>query len=412
MLRSFRVSSPDRLALLLVLTVALTGGCGGGSGSSISNNSVSSNGSGTGSSGQTGGAGSGDSGQTSGSGTGSSGQTGGSNSSGGSGAGGSNPGGGSWTQLPDPFNNNRQTRMTAMALAANGNLYVGGSTGVAVSTDGGQTWNVINTGLTGLKVHALGFNSLGDPIACMGESTDIGLFRYVGGSWHQATGITANHQISAITQDSTGALVAVTAWAGDVYRSTDNGDTFTKVASTVGSSTPGITVGALWTVFKANDGSLYTAGEVQAGVYRSTDNGSTWQQDGLSKAQGYAGNIYVLGTNAQGEILAGRANSAGAPLQRRTSTGWVNASTGLPVYYGVQGLALTPAHAVLVSVTSPTTGGIYRSADNGQTWTNYSTGLPNNAVGALVVDKAGAAYVTVLPSNTTGPFGIYKRNAP
>ncbi|HLK56162.1 MAG TPA: hypothetical protein VKU00_06345 [Chthonomonadaceae bacterium] len=317
----------------------------------------------------------------------------------------------SWSRLPDPFNSNYTLALEDIGVSSNGNLYAAGFGGVAYSANGGKTWTNISKGLPlsandkGQPIYralTIGFNSLGDPIVEMGFSPIIGVYRYTGGSWHKASGITANFRVAKFALDKTGALLAVTAWEGDVFRSTDNGNSFVKAAGAVGSPN-GITVGALWTILKANDGSLYTAGEVEAGMFHSTDNGTTWNNVGLGKAQGYLGNIRALGLNAKGELLAGRTGPAGDPLQRLTSTGWVSSAKGMPVWLTVKGLAMTPTNEIQVSLTTETSGSIYHSLDNGQTWQSYSTGLPNAAMGSLVIDKAGSSYVAV------GANSIYKR---
>src|SRR5579871_3250926 len=281
-----------------------------------------------------------------------------------------------WTYLPDPFASNFARRIWGLGVAPNGKLYAIGNGGVSVSPDGGKTWTVINNGLPGLKVVTLGFNSLGEPVVVVGQNPVVGVFRYTQESWHKASGIVANYRIACLAQDKTGALLAVTAWTGEVFRSTDNGNTFHKIAGPVGSPNS-ITVGALWVIFKANDGSLYAGGELTAGIFHSIDNGTTWQQDGLSKEEGYIGNIITLGTNAQGELLVARTLQSGGLIQRRVKTGWVASSKGLPAYGRVFAMALAPSHEIFATLKGTAeTNGVYRSTDDGQTWKNISTGLP------------------------------------
>src|SRR2546423_1575647 len=102
---------PCRALLLLGMAALLCGGCSSGSGSLPSNNNP--------------------------------------NQSNGSGSG--NPAsGGPWSLLPDPYNNSGTRTIWDLGVAPNGSLYAAGQGGVAVSSDGGQHWNVINNGLTGL----------------------------------------------------------------------------------------------------------------------------------------------------------------------------------------------------------------------------------------------------------------------
>src|SRR5262249_49294969 len=158
------------------------------------------------------------------------------------------------------------------------------------------------TGLTNKLVTSLGFNALGEPVAGVGLKTNgpIEVCRYIQGSWHRAKGVAATRSIGAFTRDSSGALIAVTGWEGDVFRSTDNGSTFTKVAANIG-LTHGSATGALFAVHNNPNDALYTGGEMPGGIYRSTDNGKTWLNDGLSSTLGYKGNLTFIEHNAQGE---------------------------------------------------------------------------------------------------------------
>src|ERR1041385_8629110 len=175
--------------------------------------------------------------------------------------------GSTWILLPDPFKSNYTQRTWVLGAAPNGFLYAGGPGGVSLSTNGGLSWAIINTGLTNKQVASIGFNSLGEPVVGVGWGTigPIGIYRYTQGSWHAATGVVATRSISTFTRDRMGALLAVTAWAGDVFRSTDNGASFTKIAGTVG-STNGVTIGALFAADTLPDGTLYTGGEMAPGI--------------------------------------------------------------------------------------------------------------------------------------------------
>jgi photosystem II stability/assembly factor-like uncharacterized protein len=287
-------------------------------------------------------------------------------------------------------------------------LYVAGKADVATSADGGATWTVIDAGLPGASITSLGLNALNEPVVGVGRSPAVGVYRYTGGSWHEAAGVSATLQISAFTLDSTGALIAVTAWGGDVFRSTDNGSTFTRVATNIGPN------GALWTVATAPDGSLWAGGEPASGVLRSTDNGSTWQSAGLSTAAGYKGNIYAIGFNGAGEPLVGRSGNAGATdLQRDSGGTWSSASNGLPGYQIVTSLVTNAKGVVFACVpdSSVAGAGVYRSTDGGQSWATYSDGLPSGSgVSQLMLDQSGFLYA--IDHSTGGDGGIlYKTTA-
>jgi hypothetical protein len=287
-------------------------------------------------------------------------------------------------------------------------LYAAGKSHFAKSANGGRTWTEIVAGLPAGLITTLGLNSLGQPVVAVGSNPAIGVYRLIGSTWYQATGIIASLQVSGFTLDSTGALIAVTAWGGDVYRSTDNGTTFKKVASNIGSNA------AMWTVVTGPDGKLYAGGESTLGVLRSTDNGSTWKSIGLTDAAGYKGNIFAMGFNAAGDPLAGRSGLAGATiLQRHTHGLWVSASTGLPLFQAVISLALN-AKADLFACAPDihsAQSGAFRSVDGGLTWSDFSSGLPaNEHVARLAVDTNGYLYVIANPNGGEGTT-IYRTSS-
>jgi photosystem II stability/assembly factor-like uncharacterized protein len=314
----------------------------------------------------------------------------------------------SWTRLTDPFRTGYVHAIVAVAVDSKGVVYVAGRGDVARSTDGGATWTSISFGLPGGVITCLAVNSQGEPVVGVGRDPAVGVFRYTGRRWLQAAGIAASRNISAFTLDSTGALIAVTAWHGDVFRSTDNGSTFTLAASNIGAD------GALWTVTTAPDGSLYAAGECSQGVYRSSDNGAHWEPLGLSADNGYKGNIFAIGFNAAGEPLVGRSvGDRAVNLQRYTGDRWVPAGAGLPGYRAVMCLTTAPDGEIFACVPDPKIpkSGLYRSADGGKTWTDYSAGLPpGNLVAKLAVDRSGNLYA-VSHNAQSEPSALYKSTA-
>jgi len=320
----------------------------------------------------------------------------------------------SWQLLPDPFGTNYKKNIDAIAVNAQGVICVGGQSGVATSTDRGQTWTVINSGLPNAWVTALGFNSLGEPLAGVGlglppySGISSYAYRYTGGTWQKATGLSAGLKISDFALDQTGAIIAVTGWAGDVWRSTDNGNSYTRVAAGIGAALG--TPGALWVVRKAPTGDLYTGGEPGSGLFKSSDNGSTWTAVGLADPN-YQDNIFAIGWNQNGEILAGRHSSTSVhDLNRFTGGQWAYSDSGIPNYgfFGspnIIGLVLNGAGEVFAALNDDARGsygGVVRSTDNGQTWTPIMTGLPLAPVGGIALDPAGYLYVICSHNATAG----------
>src|SRR5213078_3573809 len=172
-----------------------------------------------------------------------------------------------------------------------------------------------------------GFNNLGEPMAGVGSFPDtVGIaygYRYTGGSWHRAGGMTATYKVSEYQLDSSGRLLAITGFNGDVWRSTDAGTTFSRIAANVGAG------GSLLGIAKAPNGDLLIGGELSSGVWKSTTSGASWVNAGLSLVSGFKGNAIVMAYNILGEPLVALANATtGTVLQRFSGGRWIASAAG------------------------------------------------------------------------------------
>ena len=142
--------------------------------------------------------------------------------------------------------------VTAFAINSSGNIFAGTIIGVFRSTDNGDSWTEVNTGLTNLLVYSLVINSSGD--------------------------------IFAGTQ------------MGGVFRSTDNGDNWTAVNTGLSNTISTLAINSSDHIF---------AGISAPGVFRSTDNGGNWTDvsTGLT-----AGGVICFAFNPAGQIFAGTIN--------------------------------------------------------------------------------------------------------
>jgi photosystem II stability/assembly factor-like uncharacterized protein len=298
---------------------------------------------------------------------------------------------GPWQRLPDPFASDYKSRLTDLEIAPDGTFYASAYPGgVAKSSDHGRTWTLMNDGLPNLRVWAIGFNSLGEPMASLGVKPSEGVFRYSNGRWDRSRNISATYLVSKFALDRTGALIAVTGYAGDVYRSTDNGNSFYKTASNIGG------VGALWTVAKGPDGALYIGGEVAGGLYVSHDNGTSWAQMALSTGQKYTGNLQAISFNKQGDLLVGRVYGPdGSSVQRFSGGSWTESSKGMSGWLTVRGFAMDSHGTIYLAAFSHGGSAVYRSLDNGLSWQDFAFGL-NSTYSHIVVDSNDNVYLVAL----------------
>ncbi len=219
--------------------------------------------------------------------------------------------------------------------------------GIFLSTDNGVSWDTVNTGLTSLNV---------EDIAIRGTVPTM--------------------------------LFASTADGGKgVFCSTNDGTSWqavnTGLPTNLGTY---INIGALG----VRDTNLYAAGTAD-GVFHSTNNGASW--DTLSSDTGLSPYLLVSafgfgGTSASPILFAGIWGDSGVYFSRNNGTSWTPV-TGLS-YTEVLSLAImgsanlsTPILFVGSETSNLASGGVFRSTDNGTSWTSESTGLMNSDVFAL-----------------------------
>jgi len=158
-----------------------------------------------------------------------------------------------------------------------------------------------------------------------------------------------------------------------IYYSTDNGNSFD------GPVLAGNDVRAL-----AINGNSIFAGTWGNGVYKSTDDGTTWTKtdNGLSP---YGLAVHALTVDSHSNIYAG---TFGGGVYKSTDNGatWVKTSIG---YQFIWGLAVT-SDDVLYAATYG--AGVYRSTDGGNNWTQINNGLSAKFVYSVVVDASNNVY--------------------
>jgi xyloglucan-specific exo-beta-1,4-glucanase len=199
-----------------------------------------------------------------------------------------------------------------------------GSPQIALSTDGGQTWNA-HSGTDDTKNSGtLAYSADADTIVW--SSGNAGVLR----SQNQGT-------FTAVASVPSGAVIAADKrnntvfYAGSgaaFYRSTDTGATFTTVSSAFGSQV---------TAVKDITAHPVVAGEVwvstNAGLFRSTNYGSTFAKVGagsiskteqlaFGKGEGSAWNVYAFGVGAAGNKLYASSDNGASWVDIQGSQGF------------------------------------------------------------------------------------------
>lgn len=184
--------------------------------------------------------------------------------------------------------------VTAIAINSSGNIFAGTIIGVFRSTDNGDSWTEVNTGLTQLIIFSLAINPSGEVFA----GTQLGgIFRSTdnGDNWTAVNKGLTNLLVYSLVINSSGDIFAGTQMGG-VFRSTDNGDNWTAVNTGLSNTISTLAINSSDHIF---------AGISAPGVFRSTDNGGNWTDvsTGLT-----AGGVICFAFNPAGQIFAGTIN--------------------------------------------------------------------------------------------------------
>jgi hypothetical protein len=181
----------------------------------------------------------------------------------------------------------------------------------------------------------------------------------------------------------------------NVFHSTDHGDTWTGAT--------GLPTGNSVTCLATDGTNIYggiSAGFATLGVFRSTDDGDTWQ--GFAAGLPDFGGISSLALSGSTVFAAASGSVPGVYRSFDQGMTWSLSGTGQSGIF--PGPLLSSTGVLLVGTASGQ--GVYRSTNNGDTWQQANAGLPANAnINALLETAAGIfAAVGVYSPLSTGVY--------
>jgi hypothetical protein len=152
----------------------------------------------------------------------------------------------------------------------------------------------------------------------------------------------------------------------------------------------------VWCPLGPADPAVVAADELVAtaadGLAVSADGGSSWSAVPLAEARGEVTTLAALGP---GRLLAGTSEGELLRLER-ASRGWVVGGVARPRDGWVAGVAADPGRPGVAWAAWSSPGGarVWRSEDDGATWTEAGHGLPEVPAGAVVPDpdRPGTVY--------------------
>ncbi len=299
-----------------------------------------------------------------------------------------------------PANTYVRSLVISPAFDTDQTIFAGTDSGVYKSSDGGVSWQAIDTGLPlyAVRVTSLAISPgyASDHTVFFG--TDNGVYRSVnsGASWIAInTGFPADTGIDALAI-SPGFSGDMTLFAGswnvEVFKSTNAGTSW----GALNTSFPSTQLSAL--AISPNftgDGILFAT--TWNGNFESTDGGASWTKNNFSGALAFSPGF---GTDKR---IFGLSNSGGFFISSDAGASWTESSTGITAA-DVLSIAVSPGYANDGTIFAGTDAGMFKSTDRGVSWNRIA---PSGSILAISPDYASdrtifGASLNVLYRSTDG----------
>lgn len=289
--------------------------------------------------------------------------------------------GGSWSRLHVVGDEQDSYKDVNIDPANPDIVYAAGTWGPFKSTDAGASWSRLSNGLPG-SYQWLCRKVAVDPAESrrvFAFFSDAGLYRSTdsGGNWAKLatpwSGGTVQW-LDAVAGPTTTIYVGISGQG--VFRSGDGGDTWTSVMNGLSSKSV-----YAFAADPSDPGTVYTSIYGNSGnVYRSTDKGDSWQKLFAAGSTVYA--IQVHPKSPQTFFVG----TASAGVLKTTDAGgtWVPATTGIKENL-VGCLSIDPAEPSYVYAGYNT---FSRSTDAGANWKLSTTGMRGASTGCILADPA------------------------
>ena len=286
--------------------------------------------------------------------------------------------------LNDPFVN--------LAVGAGGRVYFATAQNVVSSDDGGATWVSDTSGLPTLSLAGLSYINAfeadpADPDVAYILLMDGSVYRRDGspGVWTQVGSLPSS--AGGLTIDPHDPQIMFAEDGGGIYRSADQGQSWTKVLASFSPQDCGVSGPCEPVGVSPSDPTIVYASEA-GGVARSTDAGQTFSSP-VDVFQGEpAGSIAVDPTDPSTLFTV---TAAGIFVSHDGAQSWQPANNGVLESGFIRSVASDPTDPDLAY--AGTEGGFWRTSDGGSSWAYSETGLPPDTtyIDSITIDPVDHA---------------------
>lgn len=277
-------------------------------------------------------------------------------------------------------------------------LFSGNDGGIFKSADGGFSWTDFSNNLEIGQMYRLGQSSTNPNLILSGWQDNGTSLKSSG--WNM---VTWSDGMECIFDYSDNNIMYTSAQEGYIDKSTDGGNSFTTIVSGGGT---GVDALGSWTTPYVIHPTIPTTLLIgKDHLYKSTDGGINWSQLGnmsfgkaIAIAYAPSNPNYIYSASESGSLWV---SVDGATFTDRTAGLSVNS---MPTYIAVSNT--DPAKAWVTFSGYNTGERVYFTSNAGQTWVDYSTGLPNIPINCIVYQNGtnDALYAGT-------DVGVYYRNA-
>jgi photosystem II stability/assembly factor-like uncharacterized protein len=262
-------------------------------------------------------------------------------------------------------------------LAANNKIFIATNTsGILASSDRGVNWQEANIGITN-KNSFRSFTTIGTDIYTC--SYGSGIYKSVdnGVTWVAVNNGLSSNNARKIYAHGSNLYVSVD---GGIFKSTDNAGNWVYTNNGIN---------ALYSNNFISSGSNLFVAVSGRGIYKTTNNGDLW----TSANNGITNSTIKTFVKSGSFLIAGAYYSGGVHFTNNGGSNW-NASYPT-MNYIVQ--LINNENAIYAATWG---GGIFKTTDNGQTWAQLNSGLPNLNVFSVAINGSRIFAGT----NTSGVF--------